>query len=100
MKLAIKLHDQDNVATATDVLSAGESVSILSHEGKPIAEVVATTDVPLAYHKIALTDIAPEQQVYKYGELIGRATMAIQCGAWVHVHNVESAHIPESAAWR
>ena len=100
MKLAIKLHDRDNVATATATLAAGETVSVLSHEGKPVDQVVTTTDVPLAYHKIALADLAAGETVYKYGEIIGRATADIRRGAWVHVHNLESAHIPESAAWR
>ncbi|NLS78158.1 MAG: UxaA family hydrolase [Chloroflexi bacterium] len=100
VKLAIKLHDKDNVATATATLSAGEAVSVLSHEGKPVDQVVASTDVPLAYHKIALVDLAAGELVYKYGEVVGRATAEIKRGAWVHVHNVESAHIPESAAWR
>ncbi|VFS54652.1 Uncharacterised protein [Leminorella grimontii] len=34
--------------------------------------------------------MALHDEVYKYGESIGRATQAIELGEHVHVHNVES----------
>ena len=41
-------------------------------------------------HKIALTRISIGEAVLKYGSPIGTATMDIEPGAHVHVHNVES----------
>ncbi len=47
-----------------------------------------------AGHKIALCDINKGDFVIKYGEVIGRATVAIKKGDWVHSHNLKS-HLDE-----
>jgi (2R)-sulfolactate sulfo-lyase subunit alpha len=41
-------------------------------------------------HKLALTDIAENSDVIKYGEVIGRAVAPIARGAHLHVHNVKT----------
>ncbi len=41
-------------------------------------------------HKLALTDIAENSDVIKYGEVIGRAISPITSGAHLHVHNVKT----------
>jgi altronate dehydratase small subunit len=52
-------------------------------------EITLKSNIP-AFHKLALEDISLGEQVIKYGEVIGIATSEIQCGEYVHVHNVES----------
>lgn len=54
-------------------------------------------DIP-AGHKVALCDIQKGGFVYKYGEVIGRATQNIRAGEWVHTHNLRS-HLDEDAAY-
>ncbi len=100
MKLAIKIDTNDNVAMATEALTRGETVSVLSDQATEIDKVAATTDVPLPFHKIALVEIGTGKPVYKYGETIGYATAPIERGEWVHLHNVESANLRKKAAVR
>ena len=74
---AIKIHELDNVAVALSELSAGTEVF----------GVTLISDVPMG-HKFALTDIAPSENVVKYGLPIGHATAPVKCGEWVHTHNM------------
>jgi altronate dehydratase len=94
MKLAIRIHPEDNVATAIEPLAAGEELVILSDRGEEVDRLKATTDIPLEYHKVALTSIPKGAEVLKYGEIIGHATASIARGQWMHTHNIESAHYP------
>lgn len=93
MKFAIRIDPRDNVATVTDTVNEMEMVHILSEDGKEIDKVQVKTDVPLPFHKIALVHIDKEEEVKKYGEIIGYATKLIARGEWVHVHNLESANL-------
>lgn len=51
--------------------------------------VSALDDIPLG-HKVALTDIASGDTVFKYGHDIGRAVTDIGRGHHVHVHNTKT----------
>ena len=51
-----------------------------------------------AGHKYALCDIKQGEYVYKYGEIIGKATQDIRQGEWVHTHNVRS-HLDENVTY-
>ncbi|NMC19650.1 MAG: UxaA family hydrolase, partial [Thermogutta sp.] len=44
-------------------------------------------------HKVAVRPIAEGEAVVKYGHPIGVATVNIEPGQWVHVHNMRSAYI-------
>ena len=46
-------------------------------------------------HKVALKDIKKGEYVFKYGEVIGKASQDIKKGEWVHSHNLVS-HLDES----
>ena len=81
MNRLIVLHADDNVATVSEALVAGD---VIEHRGTKIR---AATDVP-ACHKIALGPIAQAGQVVKYGHYIGHATQAIEVGEHVHTHNM------------
>jgi altronate dehydratase len=88
---ALVLDPADNVAVATVALADGERIDLGT------ARVTLTDAIPVG-HKFALTAIARDAHVYKYGEVIGVAIRAIPAGAHVHVHNVLSARLPGDAA--
>ncbi|MDR9429414.1 MAG: UxaA family hydrolase [Natronomonas sp.] len=81
---ALIMTDRDTVATALDDLEAGHELPIGADD------VVVIEDAIAFGHKIALTAIDADENVYKYGEVIGKATEDIQPGVWVHTHNCES----------
>ncbi|MDZ7924074.1 MAG: altronate dehydratase family protein [Marinagarivorans sp.] len=76
----IKLHPDDNVALATQAIAAGANLDI---DG---IKIIVQSDIK-AMHKVAITAIAVDQPIYKYGQPIGTATALIAAGEHVHVHN-------------
>lgn len=64
----LRLHEKDTVAVAL-------------HEHGKISRG----------HKVALVDMVPGERVIKYGAPIGRATISIPVGTWVHTHNMRTA---------
>lgn len=83
----LRVGEGDNVVVAARDLAAGEEV------GDGDARVTLAADVPFG-HKVAVRTIESGGDVVKYDEVIGRATAAIEPGAHVHVHNVDSARLP------
>lgn len=81
---ALLLAERDTVATALEDLEAGTELPM---EG---SRVVVLSEAVAFGHKVALTPIGAGDSVYKYGEVIGRATRKIEPGEWVHTHNCES----------
>jgi altronate hydrolase len=78
---AIHLHPGDNVAIARVPIAAGQTLRV---EGN---EVTAKDNVP-AGHKIALMRIAPGENIFRYGQRIGRASREILPGQHIHTQNV------------
>ena len=83
MKQFIKIHPQDNVAVALQDLAAQTRLDIA---GEPLT---LPTEIARG-HKFALTPIAPNENVVKYGYPIGHATQAIVQGEHIHTHNVKT----------
>lgn len=81
MSNLLKMNESDNVAVATDLLNAGDSLEI---EGSSLQ---IRQDIPKG-HKVALVDIAKGHAIVRYGNIIARAIEPIAQGDWVHVHNV------------
>ena len=73
----IRIHPDDNVAVALCTIPKGTV-----YEG-----VIAKEEIPQG-HKMALLNVAPGENVVKYGFPIGHATEEINAGDWVHTHNV------------
>jgi altronate dehydratase small subunit len=86
-KNAVVIHPQDDVATAIEPLSAGQTAVMFV--GDLVREVHIRQAIPVG-HKFAINPVVFHGAVRKYGESIGRATAAIEVGDYVHVHNVES----------
>ena len=74
----VKLSSDDNVVTATKAINAGV-----------ITDGIKTQESVPSGHKIALCDIKKGQQVTKYAQCIGFASLDIRAGEHVHTHNVE-----------
>lgn len=83
--MALIMHTDDTVATALADLTAGQEIAL--PDG---ASVTLTEDVSFG-HKLALRSMAADDDVQKYGEVIGTAATHIHAGDWVHTHNCESA---------
>ena len=79
MSRLIRINPRDNVAVALEPLKAGETVL-----GVSLLE-----DIP-AGHKFALTDIAENENIVKYGFPIGHATADAVPGTWMHTHNIHT----------
>ncbi len=87
MKQVVVLNDADNVATSLAPLDAQSRVEVeLDGQSRT---VTVLDPIPFG-HKLAIRTLSPGDDVLKYGEVIGRASEAIEPGRWVHVHNVES----------
>jgi altronate dehydratase small subunit len=95
MAKAIQIDDDDNVATVASGVSKGVRVEVLSPGGSVLMSPDTLGDVPFG-HKIALKRIARGEEVVKYGEVIGVASVDIEVGEWLHTHNVESVRVPTS----
>jgi altronate dehydratase len=75
----ITLHPSDNVSIALTDLAAGSRPAGL--------DLNVAQAIPRG-HKIALGAIAAGQQVIRYGQIIGQATVDIPAGGHVHSHNL------------
>jgi (2R)-sulfolactate sulfo-lyase subunit alpha len=90
MKHGILLHEpQDDVGVAVRDLKKGEKIGAVTLEGKGAGNVKLLHNVPLG-HKVAMRDLAKDQQVIKYGRSVGKAVESISRGAHVHTHNVKT----------
>jgi altronate hydrolase len=74
----LRLHAKDNVAILTEKAGAGATPL---GTGAPLEAPVQPG------HKLATTEIATGDPVYKFGQVIGYATQPILAGAHVHSHN-------------
>lgn len=89
MILALKVADKDNVATIfAEGVKARDEIEIRDKKGGT-EFVEARDDIPYG-HKIAVYPISKGEDIIKYGERIGVASMDIQAGSHVHIHNLDS----------
>lgn len=75
----------DNVATATEEIVAGSDIMV-SIDGKTL-NIHVIDGIPFG-HKVAIRDIAVDEKIIKYGEVIGTASANIRIGQHTHVHNL------------
>lgn len=87
MRKIVVLSDADNVATCLADLDADTHIEV-TVDGET-RSITVRDAIPFG-HKLAIRPLAVGADVLKYGEVIGRASEAIEPGQWVHVHNVES----------
>jgi altronate hydrolase len=87
-EVAVHLDPQDDVAIAKADLLTGTVLTLENGEGQSM-QVTLRQPVPSG-HKIALREVAADQPVRRYGQVIGFASQAIRPGEHVHVHNLGS----------
>ena len=83
MNSYVHASEKDNLVTCVRALRAGDTVVV---DGR---EITVLDDIPI-YHKMAVAEIKKGEAVYKYGEIMGRASRDIHVGQWAHIHNIES----------
>ncbi|MBW2206498.1 MAG: altronate dehydratase [Deltaproteobacteria bacterium] len=76
----IRLSTEDNVIVALRDLEPGDQIE---------AEKISTRDKVPSGHKVATDGIKKGEYIYKYGQIIGIATMDIQPGEHVHTQNLD-----------
>ena len=85
----LKIHPADNVYVALTDLKAGDKVS-LNGDLLTLAD-----DIP-AKHKFTEKSIQPEEEIFMYGTVVGKATQAIKAGGVVGTHNLKHKAAPYS----
>ena len=85
--IAVIVDSKDNVATVfSNGIEAGSTLNVMNKNGDSF-EITVQSEVPYG-HKIAVSEIGPNEKIIKYGECIGISTGAIHPGEYVHVHNM------------
>lgn len=84
---AIVIKSKDNVATALRDIEAEERVVV--GIGKKNRKVLVREAISFG-HKFAVSDIKKGEDIFKYGEIMGRATRPIPSGTHAHIQNIES----------
>ena len=80
----IIMGNEDNVAVSLADLTKGEMVRL--ENGR---EIALKEDIRFG-HKFAVCQIGKDQNIIKYGQIIGKALADIDVGELVHVNNVVS----------
>ena len=84
---ALLMDEIDNVATCVEVVTAGQEVTY--RKGEQICSIVAKDTIPYC-HKVALVDLAEGDEVFKYGELLGKLSAPVAKGHLVDHNNLFS----------
>ncbi|MGE5353501.1 MAG: UxaA family hydrolase [Acidobacteriota bacterium] len=85
----IKIHERDNVAVALQDMLKGEMISV---DG---TDLEIKGDIRKG-HKVALKNLNENENVIKYGFVIGRTQMSIHAGSHIHSHNIKTTLSEES----
>jgi len=83
MKEILKINEKDNVIVALRDLSKNEIIEIDNKK-------IEITEEVKRGHKIAINNVAINENIIKYGYPIGHATKDIKLGEWVHTHNIKT----------
>lgn len=79
----LRINSSDNVAVALETLQVGEKVIVDD------VEITINSEIPMG-HKFALTNVAENENIVKYGYPIGHAITSIPCGDWVNEKNIKT----------
>ena len=80
----LKIHKDDNVLVALRDLEQGTTIDF-DGQSFPLMDRVA------AKHKFTLTGLHPDDSIYMYGVLVGKATKDIPIGGLVSTENIHHA---------
>ena len=79
----LHINENDNVIVAVEKIGEGEIVKVFDKEIPTLEEIKKG-------HKIAAKDIKKNENIIKYGHVIGHATEDIKEGSWIHSHNLKT----------
>jgi altronate dehydratase len=79
------INKNDSVAVTIEELKEGDVAKY--KVGDEMRKITIIQNVPI-YHKFALVNVKKGDLVYKYGQVIGKATQDIKIGQHVHTHNI------------
>lgn len=82
-------HRGDDVAVAVRDAEPGDASGAYLDTGERF-QVAVRAKIPLG-HKVALRDLAENEDVVEYGARIGLARCPVTAGDHVHTHNLRSA---------
>jgi altronate hydrolase len=82
-EVAIRLHPEDHVVIAKTNLTAGTTLLLGDDTPVKVRQFIPSG------HKVAITEIAHDAPLRRYGQIIGFATGPIQPGDHVHSHNLD-----------
>jgi altronate hydrolase len=82
-EVAIRLHPEDHVVIAKTNLTAGTTLLLGDDTPVKVRQFIPSG------HKVAITEIARDAPLRRYGQIIGFATGPIQPGDHVHSHNLD-----------
>ena len=80
--------DNVGVVVVEDLKAGTEMLGVIT-ENDTTLNLKANHDIPIG-HKVALTDLANDTTIIKYGEDIGRMVADAGAGDHVHVHNLKT----------
>lgn len=90
MKYKVLRHQsQDTVGIVIEKVMEGQSVLVKDITGQPAESISVKETIPI-FHKIALQPMKKHELVIEYGQVIGEAMQDIECGAYVHIHNIKT----------
>jgi len=92
-QIAFQINEKDNVATALSPIIEGQ---VHLRGDSLFKELKAVEEISVG-HKIAIKDIKDQEEIIKYGIVIGRATAEILKGSWVHLHCMKSVYDERSS---
>lgn len=84
---SIIMRSDDSVAVALEDIPADTKIKITFPDKK--TKEILLKETILFGHKFAVIPITGGSNIFKYGEVIGKATRDIEEGEHVHVHNLE-----------
>lgn len=85
--LALKLTENDTIATVLETVPAGAEVEVV-YKGNKNSGFKAKEEIPYGF-KVCVKEMKAGSPVLKYGHVIGKASKDISVGELVHVHNIE-----------
>ena len=85
------VHDEDDSVGVVVVegVNAGDMLDGWIMDQQRDVQIEAKDDIPIG-HKLAISSLAADDTVMKYGVDIGRVVSAISPGEHVHIHNVKT----------
>jgi len=85
-KELVIMDENDNVGIIKQAIRKGRKIDIKGTQLEGVIEI--KEDIPFGF-KVAIRNIQKDEKILKFGEAIGVASVAIEKGEMVHVHNIE-----------